>query len=101
MYNPATRQAYRSNLTLQIIVLGATFAAFCFLSSCANKESSGQHATILMRDGTTLTGTVTATSPAEITVAGDDNASHTVPMAQVKSIEYGDNAAAQSSGTQP
>jgi hypothetical protein len=47
-----------------------------------------------MRDGTTLAGTVTATSPAEITLAGDDKTDHTVPMTQVKSIEY-DDAAAQ------
>jgi len=82
------------------MVLGAVFAAFCLLSSCARRESSGQHATILMRDGTTLTGTVTATSPAEITVAGDDNSTHTVQMAQVRSIEYGDNTAGQNSSTQ-
>jgi hypothetical protein len=71
-----------------------------FLASCANKTASGQHATILMRDGTTLTGTVTATSPAEITLAGDDSATHTVPMTQVKSIEYDEAPAAQGSATQ-
>jgi len=53
-----------------------------------------------MRDGTTLTGIVTATSPAEITLAGDDHATHTVPMTQVKSIEYDEAPAAQSSATQ-
>jgi hypothetical protein len=53
-----------------------------------------------MRDGTTLTGTVTATSPAEITLAGDDNTTHTVPMTQVKSIEYDDAAATQTSASQ-
>jgi hypothetical protein len=51
-----------------------------------------------MRDGTTLTGNVTSTSPTEITLAGDDKASHTVAMAQVKSIEY-DDAAAQASAS--
>jgi len=71
-----------------------------FLASCTNKTAPGQHATILMRDGTTLTGTVTGTSPSEITVAGDDKATHTVPMAQVKSIEY-DEPAAQTSAAQP
>jgi len=54
-----------------------------------------------MRDGSTLTGTVTATSPSQITLAGDDNTTHTVPMTQVKSIEYDDAAAAQGPGTQP
>ena len=98
---PSTEQAYSSNGIRQIIVLSMTLATVFFLASCAKKESSGQHATIQMRDGTTLTGTVTATSPAEITVDGDDKATHTLPMAQVKSIEYDDNAASQGAGTQP
>ena len=46
-----------------------------------------------------LTGTVTETSSAEITLAGDDNSKHTVPMTQVKSIEYDEAPAAQSSAT--
>jgi hypothetical protein len=80
--------------------VGATLAALFFLVSCANQKASGQHATILMRDGTTLAGTVTATSPSEITLTGDDKATHTVPMAQVKSIEYDDAPAAQSADAQ-
>ena len=89
------------NLIWRTIIAGATLGALFFLASCANKQASGQHATILMRDGTTLSGTVTATSPSEVTVAGDDNTTHTIPMTQVKSIEYDDTAAAQASGTQP
>src|SRR5882724_8829995 len=81
------------------ILVSATLGIL-FLASCTNKTASGQHATILMRDGTTLTGKVTATSPAEITLAGDDNAAHTVPMTQVKSIEYDEAPAAQSSAAQ-
>jgi len=77
-------------------MIGALF----LLASCATKPASGQHATVFMRDGSTLTGTVTSTSPSEITLAGDDNATHTVPMAQVKSIEYDDTAAAQGSAAQ-
>jgi len=50
-----------------------------------------------MRDGTTLAGTVTATSASEITFAGDDHTTHTVPMTQVKSIEYDDTAAGPTS----
>ena len=72
--------------------------ASLFLASCGAQTGSGQHATILMRDGSTLTGTVTATSPSEITVAGDDNAKHTIPMTQVKSIEYDDAAAQTAAG---
>lgn len=83
------------------IFLWAMLGALSFLASCANKQApSGQHATILMRDGTSQTGTVTATSPSEITLAGDDNTTHTIPMTQVKSIEYDDTGAAQTSAAQ-
>lgn len=70
-------------------MLGGLFSAI----SCSNKQASGPHATILMRDGTTQTGTVTKTSPSEITLEGDDSTTHTLPMTQVKSIEYDDAAA--------
>ncbi len=61
------------------------------LASCNEKTATtGPHASVLMRDGTTLAGMVTATSPSEITLVGDDKVTHTVPMTQVKSIEYDD-----------
>jgi hypothetical protein len=41
-----------------------------------------------MRDGTTLAGTITASSPSEITLLGDDKAAHTIAMTQVSSIAY-------------
>jgi hypothetical protein len=44
-----------------------------------------------MRDGTRVTGAVVASSTAEITVAGDDSISRTIPMSQVRSIEYDDS----------
>ena len=76
--------------------------AVLFLAACGNQAtSSGQHATVLMRDGSTLAGMVTATSPTEITLAGDDKVTHTVPMTQVKSIEYDDAAAAQAAAAPP
>lgn len=82
----------------QIILLSATFGALLFLAACS-KPATGPHATVLMRDGTTLTGTVTSTSPTEITLAGDDKTNHTVPMTQVKSIDYDDASAAQTSAS--
>lgn len=89
-----------SSLTRRRIFVGATLGTLFLLASCATKQAPGQHATILMRDGTTLTGTVNAVSAAEVTVAGDDNTTHTIPMAQVKSIEYDDAAAAPASAAQ-
>jgi len=88
----------RTKTFLWCTIFVATLCTSLFVASCGNQTASGQHATILMRDGTTLMGTVTASSGSEITLTGDDNAKHTVPMAQVKSIEYDD---AQSSGAQP
>ena len=88
--------------TIFVATLGTFFlVSGVFLASCSNQAASGQHATILMRDGTTLAGTVTGTSASEITLTGDDNAKHTVPMAQVKSIDYDDAPAAQTSAAQP
>src|SRR5215469_11854028 len=83
----------------QTILLATTVGALLFLASCTNRSATGPHATVLMRDGTTLTGTVTATSPTEITLAGDDKTNHTVPMTQVKSIEYDDAAQGSASST--
>jgi hypothetical protein len=94
-------RAYTPNLTWRTILAGAALGTLFFVASCANKQASGQHATILMRDGTTLTGTVTATSSSEIMLAGDDNATHTIPTTQVKTIEYDDTSAAAASPTQP
>ena len=93
--------AHGIKLPWRTVFAGATLGALFFLVSCSTmtKQTPGQHATVSLRDGTTLTGTVTATSPSEITLAGDDKTTHTVPMAQVKSIEY-DEAAAQDSATQ-
>ena len=91
----------KSNRIYQTIFVGAILGALLLPASCtANKPTAGPHATVLMRDGSTLSGTVTASSPAEITLAGDDNTAHTVPMAQVKSIEYDDTAAGQTSAAQ-
>src|SRR5438270_697294 len=87
---------------LRALVLMACMVAALGLASCANQnqKGSGQHANVLLRDGTTVTGTVTASSGTEITLAGDDSVTHTVPMAQVKSIEY-DDAAAPGSAAAP
>jgi hypothetical protein len=97
----ACRARVTSNLFWRTIFAGATLVTLFLLASCTTQQApSGQHATILMRDGSTLAGTVTATSPSQVTLAGDDNTTHTIQMAQVKSIEYDDAAASQTSSTQ-
>jgi len=99
-FRVSTGRARTSNHILRTVLASATLGALFLLASCTAKQAPEQHATIFMRDGTTLSGTVTATSPTEVTLTGDDNASHTVPMTQVKSIEYDDAAGGQTSAAQ-
>ncbi len=59
------------------------------LTSCSNQSTTdGPHATVSMRDGTQIAGIVTASTPFGITLMGDDKVSHTISMAQVKSVSY-------------
>jgi hypothetical protein len=78
-------------------IIAPTIWALLFLCSCAKKEgapsSDEAHAAVLMRDGTSISGTVTGTSPTEITLNSADGVAHTIPMKQVKSIEYNDTEA--------
>ncbi|HEV3331583.1 MAG TPA: hypothetical protein VG096_11410 [Bryobacteraceae bacterium] len=66
-------------------------ASLLLLSSCA-KPTGGQHATVQMRDGTSVSGTVISNSSDEVKIAGDDKVTHTIPMSQVRAIEYSDAA---------
>jgi hypothetical protein len=61
------------------------------------KASDLPHATVLMRDGTTVSGAVTASTPSEITLNVDGGSSRTVSMRDLKSINYDDAAAPQDS----
>jgi hypothetical protein len=73
--------------------------ALIFLGSC-NKSGGGQHATVQLRDGTSVSGKILSTSPSDVQIAGDDNVTRTLPMTQVRSIVYDDSAAA-ATGTSP
>lgn len=90
---------------MRIVILAPLIAiALSVVSSCGNKNagpnSDRPHAAIEMRDGSTLTGAITATSPTQITLAGDDNTTHTIPTNQVRSIYY-DEAPAPAPGSSP
>ena len=59
------------------------------LFSCARQNTStGPHATVFLRDGSQLAGTITSSSPTEVTVRGDDNTTRTIAMKDLRSIEY-------------
>ena len=70
--------------------LYSALGAVLFLHACTKPAGSAQRATILMRDGTEVSGTVLSSSANEIQVSGDDKVQHTIPMAQVRSVEYED-----------
>lgn len=83
----------------QTSILLTSILVFVVLWSCANKSavepSEKRRATVVLEDGTKVAGTVVASSPSEITLAGDDSITRTIPMKRVKSIEYGGEAVAQ------
>ena len=75
------------------------------LSSCAKKEGTpsatpsaeapaaaqpavGPHASVLLKDGSKVPGTIVASSQTDMVVAGDDGIERKIPVAQVKSVEY-------------
>jgi hypothetical protein len=60
------------------------------VSACSSTTESGPHATVQLKDGTSVSGTVASTSASEIRITGDDNVTHAIPMSQVKSVDYGD-----------
>src|SRR5436305_15133806 len=67
-----------------------------FLASCAKQEAPPvaelPHATVVMRDGTRVAGAVAATTPAEITINLDAGGSRTIPMKDVRRVDYGEVA---------
>ena len=57
------------------------------------------HATVVLRDGTRVAGAIAASSPAEITVNPDAGGSRTIPMRDVRRVDYGDTAMAATPAT--
>lgn len=71
---------------------------FLLLFSCAKQESAATdapHATVTMRDGTRVAGSVTSSSPSEITIVGDDKQTRTISMKDVRRVEYSDPSASR------
>jgi hypothetical protein len=86
-------------------LLPAAILALMVLYSCTNKSATTpageRRATVVMRDGTRVPGAVVSSSPVEVTLAGDDKITRTIPMDQVKSIEYGEAVEAQTQAQAP
>jgi hypothetical protein len=74
-------------------LLGFLLSLSLGLVSCAKKDATPTtqpHATVTLRDGSSYTGKVAASTPAQITLLGDDNQTRTLNMPNVRSIEYSD-----------
>ena len=80
------------------------------LTSCSKQEPSTPaadlpHATVVMRDGTRAAGTVSASTPSEITLNVDGGGTRTIAMKDVRRVDYGDapatTSAAPATSTEP
>src|SRR5438874_4380045 len=71
------------------------------LAACSQKQSSqassadatSPHATIAMRDGTTVTGAVTSSTPSQITLNMDTGGTRTILTKDVTSVQYAETPA--------
>lgn len=73
--------------------LAATLVFLLLLSACTSTPTTGPRATVQMRDGSRVSGMVLSSTATELKIAGDDNITRTIPMTQVRSVNYGDAAA--------
>jgi hypothetical protein len=88
------------------------------LCSCARKESAettppqetapppaaeqaavgGPRVAVVLKNGTRVPGTIVASTKTEMVVAGEDGIEHKIPLAQVKSVDYGEPQASKPAG---
>src|SRR5262249_24561219 len=71
-----------------------------FLCSCTKQDAvpastDRLHATVVMRDGNKLSGSVVSSTPSEVQLTLDDGTSRVLSMKQVRSISYDDGPAAE------
>lgn len=66
------------------------FLPLVLLCACTGQNANLPHATVTLRDGTSVAGQVKSSSPDGVTLIADDKTEKTYPMSQVKSIEYDD-----------
>ena len=67
----------------------------------SSTDSTSPHAAIVLRDGTTVTGVVTSSTPSQITLNRDSGGTLTVLTKDVKSVDYGDATTATAPAATP
>ena len=83
----------RRSLAFAVIVFAALILSSCTKNGTETSSApNAKQATVTMKDNTTTAGSVVSCSDKEITIAGDDKITRTIPMDQVRSVEYADTA---------
>jgi hypothetical protein len=59
------------------------------------QPAGGPHAVVSLKDGSKVPGTIVASSQTDMVVAGDDGIERKIPLAQIRSVEYGEAPKAQ------
>src|SRR5215472_4183535 len=98
------------------VLVWVIFAGVVCLSGCAKKEEAeaakqpdaaapaqggGTHVSVHLQDGSRIPGMIVASTQTDMVVAGDDGIERKIPLAQVKSVEYGTTAPKQAAVRPP
>jgi len=67
---------------------------FLLSSGCQKKDvAAGQEATVVLRDGTRISGEISQSTPTQITLKAIDGTAHVLEMRNVRTIDYADATA--------
>jgi hypothetical protein len=72
--------------------IASAIALLVLFSACSGSSEPGPRATVQLKDGTSVSGTVASSTASEIRITGDDNVTHAIAMSQVRSVDYGEAA---------
>ncbi len=87
---------------MRTLTVAAVLGTIMLLTGCAGGGSAEKpHATILLRDGTTVSGFVESSSPTEIRLTGDDKQSRILATKDVRRLEYDDPAIPSAAAPDP
>jgi len=82
---PMRRFRYFSALALVFLLVACTHKE---TSQASSTDSTAPHATISLRDGSTVSGAVTSNTPSAITLNTDGGGTRTILTRDVKSVDY-------------
>ena len=86
---------------MRIKLITITFLLFALWGCSKQTATEGRAATIALKDGTTVTGTVVKSDTSSVTIQTSSGVVSTYPVSQVASINYGSGASAPAAGSVP